>query len=211
MAETRRSCDIQPERCFAIARLAVALSPGRLDKLRELLPQIVPEPLLVEVAYEILLQSHLFFGFAQALEAVRVFAEVLPPGDAQVGYTAKDSADGAMLRQRGEELCRRVYAPNFERLVGDLRKASPELAEWMVVDGYGKVLSRPGPTMIEREIASIAFLAISGHPVQLHSHLRSARNLGATAEVIWEILHDSGLSNEQLELVRSKIEQVFRP
>jgi alkylhydroperoxidase/carboxymuconolactone decarboxylase family protein YurZ len=94
--------------------------------------------------------------------------------------------------------------------MSNLGKASPELAEWMMVDGYSKVLSRPGPTALEREIASIVFLAISGHQVQLHSHVRGARNLGATPEFIKSALGAGVLSREQTVAVETKVEQVFR-
>ena len=47
------------ERVEAIAAMAAALSPSNFENLPELLPAIIPEPLPAEVAYELLLQSHL--------------------------------------------------------------------------------------------------------------------------------------------------------
>jgi len=197
------------ERTGAIAALAVALSPQRLSRLQSLLLQIVPEPVPVAVAYEILLQSHLFFGFAQTLEAVRIFAETLPTDNPAGGYAEAESLDTVQLKRRGQKLCEQVYTPNFDRLMTGLTKCSPELAEWMIVDGYGKVLSRPGPTPLEREVASIVFLAISGHPVQLYSHVRAARNLGATPESIQGTLAHCGLSKEQMDIVNDRVQKVF--
>jgi alkylhydroperoxidase/carboxymuconolactone decarboxylase family protein YurZ len=198
------------ERVTAIAVLAAALSPGNLDNLRTVLPKVVPMPLPPAVAYEVLLQSHLFFGFAQAIEAAKVFAEVIPREGVDSGHMSANKENGEEIRRRGRALCEQIYYPNFERLLSNLGKASPELAEWMVEDGYGKVLSRPGPTALEREIASIVFLAISGHQVQLHSHVRGARNLGATPGIIRSALETGVLSREQMEAVETKVEQVFR-
>lgn len=198
------------ERITAIAVLAAALSPGNLSQLRSVLPRVVPEPVPSEVAYEVLLQSHLFFGFAQAIEAAKVFAEVIPCRGTDDDFVSAERASKEEQRRRGHALCEQIYYPNFERLISNLAKASPELAEWMVSDGYSKVLSRPGPTALEREIASIVFLAISGHQVQLHSHVRGARNLGATANFIRSALGSGGLSREQLAAVETKLEQVFR-
>ena len=175
-----------------------------------MLPEVVPVPLPPVVAYELLLQSHLFFGFAQAIEAAKIFAEVVPGKGADGSFVPTNETSSEELRQRGRALCEQIYYPNFERLMSNLVKASPELAEWMVVDGYGKVLSRPGPTALEREIASIVFLAISGHQVQLHSHLRGARNLGATPGLIRSVLGAGVLSREQMDMVATKVEQVFR-
>jgi alkylhydroperoxidase/carboxymuconolactone decarboxylase family protein YurZ len=198
------------ERISAIAALAAALSPENLGHLRVMLPNVVPVPLPPVVAYEVLLQSHLFFGFAQAIEAAKVFAEVVPRDGADGVFAPSDETSSEKLRQRGRALCELIYYPNFERLMSNLGKASPELAEWMMVDGYSKVLSRPGPTALEREIASIVFLAISGHQVQLHSHVRGARNLGATPDSIRSALGVGVLSREQMNVVETKVEQVFR-
>jgi alkylhydroperoxidase/carboxymuconolactone decarboxylase family protein YurZ len=197
------------ERVKAIAALAAALSPGNLGRLRAMLPDIVPVPLPSVVAYEVLLQSHLFFGFAQAIEAAKVFAETVQRERPNASFASTDEATSEELRRRGRALCEQIYYPNFERLMSNLEKASPELAEWMMVDGYSKVLSRPGPTALEREIASIVFLAISGHQVQLHSHVRGARNLGATPEFIRLALEACALSREQIGAVETKVEQVF--
>lgn len=175
--------------------------------MRALLPEIVPVPLPPIVAYEVLLQSHLFFGFAQAIEAAKVFAEVV---EADGSFMPADETSNEERQRRGRELCERIYYPNLERLVSNLGKVSPELTEWMVVDGYCKVLSRPGPTALEREIASIVFLAISGHQVQLHSHVRGVRNLGGTPDLIRSALGTGILSREQMDAVEGKVEQVFR-
>jgi alkylhydroperoxidase/carboxymuconolactone decarboxylase family protein YurZ len=198
------------ERVTAIAALAAALSPGNLGHLRAMLPEVVPVPLPPVVAYEVLLQSHLFFGFAQAIEAAKVFAEVVPCEGADGSFVSTEKASLEERQRRGRELCEKIYYPNFERLMSNLGKASPELAEWMIMDGYNKVLSRPGPTALEREIASIVFLAISGHQVQLHSHIRGARNLGGTPGLIRSALGAGALSREQLDAVETKVEQVFR-
>jgi 4-carboxymuconolactone decarboxylase len=198
------------ERVAAIAALAAALSPGNLNNLRAMLPKVVPVPLPPVVAYEVLLQSHLFFGFAQAIEAAKVFAEAVPREGGDGSFVSADETSSEERQRRGRELCEEIYRPNFERLMSNLGMTSPELAEWIVEDGYGKVLSRPGPTALEREIASIVFLAISGHQVQLHSHVRGARNLGATPGLIRSALGTGVLSREQMDAVETKVEQVFR-
>jgi 4-carboxymuconolactone decarboxylase len=58
----------------------------------------------------------------------------------------------------------------------------PELAWWILDDGYGRVLSRPGLTGRERELLAVAALAVlPGAGLQLDSHERGARRFGATA------------------------------
>ena len=49
----------------------------------------------------------------------------------------------------------------------------------MLVEGYGKVLGRPGLALVMRELCIVATLAVTGASKQLHSHLRGALNIGA--------------------------------
>ena len=58
----------------------------------------------------------------------------------------------------------------------------PDLAEWMVVEGYGKVLSRPQLDARERELAVLGILAADAQERQLESHVRGALRVGATPD-----------------------------
>lgn len=197
------------QRESAIARLAYLTAPGNLPLLGEFVRRSVPHPIPLGSAYEIILQSYLFFGYPQAIEALRVFSQAL--GDSGLARTARE--DGSIppdeIRRRGQALCRQIYQPNYEQLIQNMKSISVELAEWMVTEGYGRVLSRPGPAKIEREIASIVFLACSYHPVQLFSHVRGARNLGASAEMLMQAVATAGLPQERFELVSATVQRVF--
>ena len=56
----------------------------------------------------------------------------------------------------------------------------PDLARWILEDGYGKVLSRPILSLRERELIVVAVLAALDLPLQLESHVRGALRVGAT-------------------------------
>jgi 4-carboxymuconolactone decarboxylase len=56
----------------------------------------------------------------------------------------------------------------------------PELADWILEDGYGRVLSRPVLTVVERELLVVAVLATLNVPAQLKSHQYGALRVGAT-------------------------------
>jgi alkylhydroperoxidase/carboxymuconolactone decarboxylase family protein YurZ len=172
------------------------------------IPGVVPQPLPAIVAYELLLQSYLFFGYPQAIEVMRVFARVRQ----ELGIAAPDADDQptlAEMRSRGEIRCREIYHPNFEQLQENMKTISAELADWMLIEGYGKVLSRSGPSKLEREIASIIFLACSHHPVQLFSHVRGARNLGITKDELLQVVTQADLESDKLKLVTDTIRDVF--
>lgn len=60
----------------------------------------------------------------------------------------------------------------------NLEQKSPELAGWIVEEGYGKVLSRPGVSLRLRELFAVALLAATGFPKQLFAHLRALVEMG---------------------------------
>jgi 4-carboxymuconolactone decarboxylase len=135
------------------------------------------DPVAVE---EIILQSYLFAGFPRALNAMRAWRTVSArPAPAEDDEASVEELE--LWRQRGEETCAIVYGESYEKLRQNIRDLHPALDEWMIVDGYGKVLSRPGVDLRTRELCIVAACAVSGQQRQLHSHLHGALNAGASA------------------------------
>ena len=64
----------------------------------------------------------------------------------------------------------------------------PALDRWMVSEGYGRTLSRPGLDLIRREFCVIAQVTVLEAERQLHSHLRGALNAGADPAAIAAVL-----------------------
>ena len=62
----------------------------------------------------------------------------------------------------------------------------------MLVEGYGKVLGRPGLPLLLRELCIIALLAAQHAPQQLYSHLRGALHIGATVADVARTLEVAG-------------------
>jgi len=90
-------------------------------------------------------------------------------------------ADVLEWRTRGEATCRTVYGRNYAKLRTNIRGLHQALDEWMIVEGYGKVLSRAGLDLVRRELCIVAACAAASQARQLHSHLLGALNAGATA------------------------------
>ena len=130
-----------------------------------------------------LLQSYLFVGYPAALNAFALWREL-----AGVPAAAAASEDWASWSVRGEQVCRRVYAGQYEGLNENVRRLHPDLARWMVVEGYGKVLGRPGLELRMRELCIAGLLAVLDAPRQLHSHLRGSLNAGASPEQVDEAI-----------------------
>jgi len=142
--------------------------------------------------YEIVLQSYLFLGFPRMLEAAELFHEMYRPAGAGSMLAPVSADESAEWFERGVGLCHRVYRSNYERLKDKVEEIAPEIFRWMVLEGYGKVLSRPGLPVIERELAIVACLTVENRPRQLHSHIRGALNVGAAPVLIRQVLDDVG-------------------
>lgn len=129
---------------------------------------------------EVLLQSYLFAGFPRTLNALREWRRVsghpAPASDAD----AADPANAPAWRDRGELTCARVYGPMYDKLRENIAALHPAIDAWMVTDGYGKILSRPGLDIVRRELCVIAACALAMQDRQLHSHLHGALNVGAS-------------------------------
>ena len=129
---------------------------------------------------ELLLSSVLFVGYPRALLAAGALRRVEP-----------EHADGGEPSQyegwrdwlaRGEATCRTIYGQHYERLRHNVRALHPALDTWMIVDGYGKTVSRPGLDLPRREVCAVAMLIPQDAPRQLLSHLKGALNAGAAPE-----------------------------
>jgi 4-carboxymuconolactone decarboxylase len=136
--------------------------------------------------YETTLQSYLFVGFPRAIEAFFAVRPVLE----RAGWSASAAAapDPERWRREGDALCRRVYGRNFEKLLATMRGLSPDLAEWMILQGYGMTLSRPGLSAMDREYAVVAILTVTRMWRQLRSHAIGTVHVGGTREGVREVI-----------------------
>lgn len=66
-------------------------------------------------------------------------------------------------------------------MISRMRGFHPDLADWILEDGYGKVLSRPVLSVRERELLIVAVLGALNVPAQLKSHQLGALRVGADA------------------------------
>jgi 4-carboxymuconolactone decarboxylase len=90
--------------------------------------------------------------------------------------------DIQQFARRGEFLCERIYTHTYNKMRHSLSATSPDLDAWMIIEGYGKTLSRSGLDICTREILIVAILAALGWEKQLYSHIRGALNVGATKQ-----------------------------
>ncbi len=137
---------------------------------------------------EAILQSYLFVGYPRAIEGLKILSRIAPVSSRAAPPRTESPTAARHWRARGEALCRAIYGPHYPALLRLMREIHPDLAAWMVTEGYGKVLSRPFLTTREREICVIPILAAQGSWPQLGSHLAGALRVGARRREVAEAI-----------------------
>ncbi|MDE3151174.1 MAG: carboxymuconolactone decarboxylase family protein [Gemmatimonadota bacterium] len=186
-----------------LVRLSAAVTAGtEADQRAALAAAATVPPLWVE---ELLLQSYLFAGFPRTLNAMREWRRGHP---APVAPGAGGAP--AEWRAQGEATCAIVYGNVYERLRENIRDLHAALDDWMITEGYGKVLSRPGLDLPRRELCIVAACAAAGQDRQLHSHLHGALNAGVAPEAVTACLDALAgvVSGPQLQTARMLWERV---
>jgi len=161
-----------------LVRLAAMVASGSEQAIRKAMGAAhgrVP-PVWVE---ELLLQSYLFAGFPRALNAMREWRRF----ESQIA-SSSSGGDVEARHADGVATCSAVYGSMYERLRRNIRALHPLLDDWMITEGYGKVLSRPALDLGRRELCIVAACAASDQDRQLHSHLHGALNVGVAPTVI---------------------------
>jgi len=170
----------------ALVRLAVAIAGGNpvavTERVDHALAAEVP-PVWID---ELMLQSILMVGYPRALGALGEWRR-------REGRVAslEDGADFdrvGVWKERGEGVCRTVYGANYDKLRDNVRALHPAVDAWMVIEGYGRTLGRPGLDLARRELCVVGQVAALGAERQLHSHLRGALNAGVAPAAIDQVL-----------------------
>jgi 4-carboxymuconolactone decarboxylase len=191
-----------------LVRVAAIVAAGTESEVRDALAgaeSTVPHPWIEEL----LLQTYLFAGFPRSLNAFREWRRRVPePQD--VGTSGGRDIPVADWEARGRETCRAVYGKMYDKLRENIDALHPALDTWMIVEGYGKVLSRPELDLPRRELCIVAACVASGQDRQLHSHLHGALNVGVAAAVVREALDalQSVVASDRLNAARLLFERV---
>lgn len=133
--------------------------------------------------YETILQSYLFCGFPAAIESMKTFKYIYPDFKSVKSYY-----NIINFKKSGLKNCKLIYKKNFKKLIANMNSHSPELKEWMIIEGYGKVIGRTILSIAEREFINFAILSTRIYPNQLYSHIKGCINTGASKDDLTKIL-----------------------
>jgi 4-carboxymuconolactone decarboxylase len=172
-----------------LALAAAATAAGRRDPTRVVLAFALARGIRPELLREAILQTYLFAGYPRAINALAVLHSLLPEEERvpEVDLEPR-TGETAMWAADGEALCRRVYRDKYPSLLRTMARLSPDLARWMVLEGYGKVLSRPHLPPVTRELVAVAALIPLSVPDQLRAHLRGTLFVGASEGAVREVI-----------------------
>lgn len=161
----------------ALVRLAARVAAGPEQGMRDGAAECVAAGTPVAWVEEAILQSYLFCGFPRTLNAMREWRR-LSGVAAPAEDTGAVQGGAAEWQAAGEATCAVVYGPFYDKLRHNIVALHPALDEWMISEGYGKILSRPGLGLRVREQCVVAACVASEQERQLHSHLHGALNAG---------------------------------
>lgn len=147
-------------------------------------------------AYELtLLQSLPIIGIPRVLHAAAALQTIGIVG----GPTRNQTITPTETQQRGTETFDIIYGRNAARVRHRLGNFSDGLERWIIQSVYGDLFSSTITshieiTLRERELCLVAALCADKHAnVQLASHLRGARNAGATREEVEAVVGMAGV------------------
>lgn len=181
----------------ALVRLSARIAAAGEQDVRAACAECIEADVPTVWVEEAILQSYLFAGFPRTLNAMREWRRIsgtdappaAPASDRVLASSPSDTAsDLDAWRAAGEATCGIVYGKFYEKLRHNIALLHPALDEWMIVEGYGKILSRPGLELRLREYCVVAACVAAGQDRQLHSHLHGALNAGSTAEALGDVI-----------------------
>lgn len=170
----------------ALVRWSARVAVGSEQELRAGCAEVLAAEVPTAWVEECILQSYLMCGFPRTLNAMREWRRasgVPAPAPEEI-----PEPNLARWRVQGEQTCEIVYGKFYDRLRQNILQLHPALDDWMIVEGYGKILSRQGLELKLREFCIVAACAAMGQDRQLHSHLHGALNAGAGVEEVAGVL-----------------------
>lgn len=170
-----------------LVRFAAAIAQGYEPDLRERATACKSSQVPVPWVEELLLQSLLMVGYPRTLVAFSIWRKVSRI-DAPESDSDSDYANVEEWLRRGEETCSLVYGANYRKLRANVRELHPALDTWMITEGYGRTMSRPGLDLLRRELCTVAQTAVMETPRQLLSHLRGSLHAGASFSQVEAVL-----------------------
>jgi len=162
-----------------ILRIVLSLASNHMDRVKMHIQTAYDTDIPHEALYEAILQIHLFAGYPASIEGLNVLHSIYGP----IKQSGED-INIDVFEERGTQLCKEIYTTVYDKMMSKMTIISPDLAKWMILDGYGKTLSRSHLDIQYRELINLVILALGQWRHQFISHLRGSLNIGISLEEI---------------------------
>lgn len=159
--------------------------------------------------YESLLQNYLFTGYPSAMISLKILREYYPKSK----NVLHANWDLNKYREQGIKNCKKIYGRKFDKLISNVKSFSPELSDWLLLEGYGKVMGRKGLSLKQRELNNVSVLTALKFEDQLFSHINGAFRTKATVEQVervignLQIIGENNLSRFGMKILKRYLKQ----
>jgi alkylhydroperoxidase/carboxymuconolactone decarboxylase family protein YurZ len=182
----------------SIIKIAAYLALKDWNNLDSELKNYISNNYNLQFVDEIFLTSYLFLGFPAMITAFEMLRQ---SSTHKSKFKLNRKNNYSYWKNKGLKLFRKIYDDKSEKLLLKVKKLHPEVANWMLTEGYGKVLSRKFLPINIREIIIITFLIINYYPKQLYSHLKGALNVGVSTNeinILFLTLKEININNQNI-------------
>jgi len=180
-----------------LTELVACLSSKKTDELDIIFKKLKKNDTSPNKIYESILQTYLFCGFPAAIQGLQAFSKHFKISIFKESYNLK------IFRKRGLVNIKKVYDKNHVKLIENFSNMSPDLADWMIIEGYGKVLGRTKLTLKFRELLNVAILCTNYYETQLISHIKGSLNTGSDKNVIERIIKQTAKYNSNQNIIKA--------
>jgi alkylhydroperoxidase/carboxymuconolactone decarboxylase family protein YurZ len=189
--------------------ICAAAALRKEEHLKYLLEESKLHGIKEKLLYESLLQNYLFTGYPSAMISLKILREYYP----KIENTLHESWDLNKYKECGTKNCKKIYGKKFDKLISNVKNFSPELSEWLILEGYGKVMGRKGLSLKQRELNNVSVLTALKFEDQLYSHIngafRTKATIGQIERVIknLKVLGESNLSKFGMQVLKRYLKQ----
>jgi alkylhydroperoxidase/carboxymuconolactone decarboxylase family protein YurZ len=180
-----------------LCELVSCIASKKTTNLDKIFQNLKKNKVSVRKIYESLLQTYLFCGFPAAIIGIQAFSRHFKISISKESYNLKK------FRAHGTKNCKAVYKANYDKLVSNFEAMSPDLAEWMIIEGYGKVLGRADLSLQQRELLNLAILCTNYYEQQLFSHLKGSLNTGSNKKLIEKVIAKTATYNSKQNITNA--------
>lgn len=186
------SSPLQDSQALVLARLGAGATMGDQLTLTAAFTAAEQTGYEPDAIYESILTLLPYIGYPRTIHALLSFQHFYPtfiPARGSSPTESWNSHSAIIWPDRGVEVFRQLFGPDALSK-SRMDELSPEVAEWVIVDIFGRIFGRAGLTLLEREAIVVGSLLAQSAVKELATHRRAILHLGGHEGILDIILDD---------------------